>query len=103
MTMGPHADALKLLNKQQNIEMRKVDGGAFESGALTCSMMGGGVVRFPTTYPTPDFAQPMLASVPCPVEVSEGGGMTEAGDNTDASGAEERGGGGVACFVVPEL
>ena len=42
MTMGPHADALKLLNKQQKIVVRKVDGGEFESGALTCSSMGGG-------------------------------------------------------------
>ena len=89
MTMGPHADALKLLNKQQKIEVRKADGGALESGALTCSTMGGRVVRFPTIHPTAELAQPMLASVPCPMEVSEVGGLTEAGDKTEASGAGE--------------
>ena len=100
--MGPHADSLKLLNKQQEIVVRKVDGGKFESGALTCSTMGGwGVVRFPITHSTADLPQPMLASVSCPVEVSEGGGLTEAGDNTEASGAGEGGardcgGGGTA-------
>ena len=47
----------------------------------------GGLVRFSITHPTADLAQPMLASVPCSVEVSEGGGLTKAGDNTEASGA----------------
>ena len=54
---------------------------------------GGGGVRFPTTHPTADLAQPMLASVPCPVKISEGGRLIEAGINAEASGAVERGGG----------
>ena len=86
---GPHADALKTLNKQQKIVIREGDGWTFESGALTCSTLGREVIRFPAPHSTVVLAQPMPAGVPCPVEISVGGGLIETGDNTEASWAGE--------------